>query len=185
MDVPDIPRMLVNRNKIHTFVRTSNRTQITASTTLDQAGAYTVALTDFPSSSDFTNLFDEYRIVQLTFEFFPVATTSPTAPIYTAIDPDDGSTPGSADVLRQFDTCRIVPGNHYFERTFTPMVSGALYSGTFSSFGNVSPYKMWIDNASTSVQHYGIKYYWPANATEVGAAYVVQAKAVIQCRHPQ
>jgi len=183
MDVPDIPRMLVNRDKVHTFVRTSNRTTITASTTIDQSGSYTVSLGDFPSISDFTNLFDEYRIVQLTFEFFPIAITTPIQPIYTAIDPDDSSTPGSADTLRQFDTCRIVQGNHYFERTFTPMVSSALYSGTFTSFGNMSPYKVWIDNASTSVQHYGLKYYWPATLLTV-AAYTVQCKAVIQCRHP-
>lgn len=182
--VVDVPRMRVKRDKVHTFVRTSNRVTITASTTVDQSGTYTVSLSDFPSSSDFTNLFDEYRMVQFTFEFFPSSPTMSAPPIYTAVDPDDAAAPTSADSLRQFDTCLIVPSGRFFERTFTPNVSTALYGGgAFTSYGTISPYKTWIDNASPSVLHYGLKYYWPFSATATGS-YVVQLSAVIQCRRP-
>jgi len=180
--VPDVPRMRLKANKVFTFSRSYSAVNITANTTVDQSGAITTSLSNFPNYNEFVNLFDEYRIVQLVYEFLPFMNTNSAPPIYTVIDPDDGMVPTSADQLRQFDTCRIVPSSVYFERTCTPMLSSSLYSGTFTSYGNIRPTQVWVDTSSASVQFYGLKYYWPAVSGATGV-YSVNVVGIIQCRH--
>jgi len=180
--VPDSVPIVVRRDKVHTFSRTANFATITNSTTVDTFGALTLSLTNLPNYAEFVGLFDEYRIIQLTFRISPLSTTQVSPPFYTAIDPDDGAVPSSTDDLRQFDTLRIVPAGIFFERTFTPKFSIAAYTGTFTGYANASPYNMWLDTASTTIQHYGIKYAIPM-ASSV-STWKVDCTAVIQCRHP-
>jgi len=180
--VPDVPRMRLKSNKVYTFSRSFSAVNLTAGTSVDVSGSIVVSLNNLPNYTEITNLFDEYRIMQVVCEFLPFTNTNNAPPLYTAIDPDDGVTPTSADQLRQLDTCRIVPSNVYFERTFTPMVSAALYTGSFTGYGNIRPTQVWIDNASPNVQHYGLKYYWPAMPSATGM-YALNCVVIIQCRH--
>jgi len=51
---------------------------------------------------------------------------------------------------------QVVPVGTFFQRTLQPRVANALYSGAFTSFGQVK--NQWVDMASQTVQHYGLKY---------------------------
>jgi hypothetical protein len=169
--------------RVHNFYLAASRGSITTSTTLPSAGAITFILQDLPAFSDITNLFDQYRILSVRVEFVMGGATNPlTGPpgiMATALDYDDANTPASLNELVQYETCQVVPIGQYFERTVKPRSALAAYSGVFTSFANV--YGQWYDAVSSSVQHYGIKYYIPAVPTSV---YTIQpiAHYHIQCR---
>jgi len=176
-----VPKKTVG--KIHTFYASAVRGNITTSTTVPSAGAITFILQDLANFTDYTNLFDQYRILAVKVEFIMLGSTNPlTGPpgyIQTALDYDDATTPGSANELMQYDSVQVVPIGQYFERSVRPRSAVAMYSGVFTSFGN--KYAQWCDSASSSVIHYGIKYYIPIIPTFV---YTIQpiAHYQIQCR---
>jgi hypothetical protein len=189
-DHPDRrPMALPRRPQVMTFTRQVNKGQVTAQNG-DTTGSIAFALSDLPSSSDFTSLFDQYRIAQVTLKFVPAsaqfgpATTATDYPsILTVIDLDDDGVPASADTLRQYGTCMTTQNAIYFERVLTPRFAVAAYSGAFTSYSQSLP-GQWVDCASPNVVHYGVK--WATTPITVASgSYVlfnIEATYVIQCR---
>lgn len=158
-EVLDVPRMRLKRGKIHSFEVTSALATISSNASIESSGAFVVSLSSLPNPSDFTTLFDQYRIIQCNIKFMPTNPGTNAATqnyIYTAIDYDDGNAIGSS-VIAQYDTVQITPATQYFERTWNPRLAGAVYSGAFTSFANLSS-RTWLDVASPNVQYYGLKY---------------------------
>jgi len=108
--------------------------------------------------SEFTNLFDQYRIVQVTVTFVPTSQVSTSSPLVTFIDRDDASTLTAVTQCYEFPSCQISESGCLVERTFTPRPATAAYSGVFTSFTSASA-KIWIDAASAGVLYYGLKWY--------------------------
>jgi hypothetical protein len=181
---PDVRWIVPKRDKeIHNFYLSASRGAITTSTTIPSAGALTFILQDLPAYTELTALYDQYRIMKVKVEFIVTGATNPlTGPpglILTALDYNDATTPASVNELVQYETVQSVPVGNYFERTLQPRSAVAAYSGVFTSFANV--YAQWIDTASSSVVHYGIKYYIPAIATSVYTISPI-AHYHVQCR---
>jgi hypothetical protein len=181
--VPDVDRIILGRHKVHTFHRSYSVGNITGSTTAEVDGAVTITLASFPDYTDFTNLFDTYRFMQVVVEFNPLFldTTATTnyPPIATVIDYDDGNATAYAQ-LEEYDSFMITQTGQYFQRVFTPRIALAAYSGTFTSYSQPKA-GTWIDVASTGVVHYGLKYALP----ETGAAnsvWSVTVHAIMQFR---
>jgi len=133
-------------------------------------GALSFKLSDLPNYSEYTALYDEYRIKAVKVMFIPnfnvsaVDETSGTTnsytgvpALYTWIDTDDNTAPTAITAGQQFQTfkCHGLM-NTMRQRTLIPEVSTALYSGSFTSYGQLK--NQWIDNNSPSVVHYGLKY---------------------------
>jgi hypothetical protein len=155
---PDINFPRIKQNTIHNFVLSFVAGTIT-SNVAGVTTSFNLSLNSFPTSTQFTGLFDTYRIMTAKAIFNPVATlpSNGDQPAFqTAIDYDDSST--STNLLDR-DTSMTVMAGQYFERNWTPHVASALYSGTFTSYGNLS--HVWIDAGSPSVLHYGLKTYQP------------------------
>lgn len=120
------------------------------------------------ASTFYAAVFDQYRITGATITFsprlsngnFPSGAISPR--LYTVIDYDDASAT-TITGLTQYETLIIVPPGCGVVRTLIPHAAVAAYSGTFTSFTNIT--SPWIDAASATVQHYGVKV-----AIEPGAA---------------
>jgi hypothetical protein len=114
--------------------------------------------------------FDQYKIEAIRFTIAPqnnaigLVTNSTTTlvPLYCVIDYDDNNNLGSAAAAESYSTCIVLHPGESLERTFCPRMAVAAYSGAFTSYANVQP--MWIDAASTTVQHYGIKTFVPGAA---------------------
>jgi hypothetical protein len=179
LEVKDVPRVILRRNKVHTFSRTVGLGDIVTSA-VDVFGAYAFTIGALPGSADFLSLFDQYRLSQVTLTFSPVNIDGIGEPIYTVLDYDDAAVPTSTDVLRQYDNLKITPVSQYFERTLNPHVALAAYSGAFTSFANMAA--SWIDSGSPAVQFYGLKYAWPGRVGATGA-FSVQATVTVQCRN--
>lgn len=160
--VPDVQRIYFSqKDRVYTFSRKYVGTPITPSTTVDQAGALNFQLTNFPDATEFTSLFDQYRIVQITVEFLSLTTGPYVSPLTSIIDYDDSNAVASLNELLEYQTAMTTTAGANHTRTLTPHVTSAVYSGAFTSFA-VAPNSLWIDCANANVQYYGLKYYFPA-----------------------
>jgi hypothetical protein len=134
----------------------------------DQGYAYPFALSQLPSYSEFANLFDKYRIttVDLTFSYWfqaeqpsvpggtTLATVWPAAYFY--MDDDDAAIPTvKSEVLERMSLQRasFAPTRQTISVTIKPRWTQNR-AGTSS---NLAPVGSWIDMATPSVQHYGVK----------------------------
>jgi len=130
---------------------------------------------------DFTSLFEQYRILQLSFRFNPTFQGN-AGQLFTAIDYDDNSTPVGQAELIQKESCQVNQAAEYFERVLNPRASIAAYSGSTFTASAIAPANLWFDEASTSIPFYGLKAYLPNTVTS-GNIFNVTCEAVIQCRY--
>lgn len=152
----------------------------TTSTTVPVFASYIGTLSAFVDVAAYTNLFDQYRIDEMELWITPQApqgTTTFAAQFY-AVDLDDGNVPtSSADVIdKQSSVESSGPSGIYIK--WQPHMAVALYSGTFTSYGNEPA--GWIDCASPNVQHYGVKAAF--EPTPSSFRYIVHAKARVSFR---
>lgn len=133
-------------------------------------GALSFKLSDLPNYTEFTNLYDEYRFKAVKIMFVPTwnvnalpaldGTSTGTASVpalYTWIDNDDNTAPTAITQGQQFSSFKAHGLlNQMRVRSVVPECSTALYSGTFTSYGQVK--NQWIDNNSPSVIHFGLKF---------------------------
>jgi len=129
----------------------------------DTLFAYLFKLNDLQDSSEFTALFDMYMfeyvevVFRPVFNFQTVSTISSivTGDLITVIDYDDAAT-ATISALMEYETVRISNFDKQQTRRLRPRIAIAAYgSSSFASYGNFSP--QWIDTASTTVEHYGVK----------------------------
>jgi len=150
-----------------TFHQTTEGANITA-TAAAQTFQYNFQLANLDNLTAFQSLFDQYRIDAIRFSLIPDNNAIPIenpanttlVQVYNVIDYDDSTALVSAAAAKQYDNCAIVEPAESLCRTFQPRLAVATYSGVFTSFGNLRP--QWLDMASTTVQHYGVKQYIPA-----------------------
>jgi len=157
---------------------------------IDALNAYNFELSDVPNYTQFTQLYDQYRILAVKMEFVPENCYGPTASgagvvtqvsapwLTTCIDLDDSSAPTSS-IIQSHDTVKmhgVLNGNcvNKYVRWLEPQVAISAYqTGGFT--GYIPKPKQWIDSNSAGVQHYGLKawVFAPANS----ASYRVQVIA--------
>lgn len=146
------------------ITRTVDYGQITSSTGTNTFSGQVFKLSDLPNYTQFTNLFDEYRIRAIKCYFIPTfnvnygTTGTATLPqLISAIDYDDATTPSSTAQIYSFDTCRV---HGIFDkmttRTFKPALSLAVYTGSFVGYGQRQD--QWIDCNSPGASHYAMKW---------------------------
>jgi len=185
-EVRDVGKIVVSRQQITTFQRTYTGPTIIPSTTLDQQGALSFALSSLPSYTEFTALYDQYRIIQAVVRFIPTSQVSTSTPLLTVLDFDDAATPSAVTDIQQYATLQITESGGYCERVLNPHPATAMYSGAFTSFGSPSggPRGPWIDSASPSVLYYGLKYYLVAQtANNTSINWDSTITLVFQCKY--
>lgn len=132
-----------------------------------QLGGVNFTLTDVPSNGELTVLFDQYKIAGIAYRW--VINTDPmvlTVKKYPRLiwvhDYDDSSAPGAFNDLAQYPKMR----EHWFTENrqctkwkfIRPARAAVEYeSATLSSYR--PQWKGFIDCASNTAPHYGIKYY--------------------------
>jgi hypothetical protein len=179
--VPDVPRIHLRRDKVHTFERTVSVAFLNAPTAVDTFATYNFSLATLPNSTEYTTLFDQYRIAQITLTFQPSTLVATSSPLYSVIDYDDSNAPTSLNDLLQYDTLKTTMTGAYHIRTLNPRFTLGAYSGTLTSYAN-APNDMWVDVASPGVQYYGVKICWPAFTGATGT-FSVLGRYVVQFRN--
>jgi len=165
-----VPMFTLPDNKNYQFVQTIDSVFVVQQAAItDTTGSYYFSLSQLAQVTTFQALFDQYRIDEVQVVLRPAYLSQPLTSfttvrvplLYVAIDYDDVNTP-TISTMREYSNCTQTMYETVVA-TFQPRIAMAAYSGSFGSFANQGG--QWIDMASPSVQHYGIKY-----ACEGGAA---------------
>jgi hypothetical protein len=147
---------------------TTDVTPISGSSAAPVAGAYYFTLSNLANAPSFQALYDQYKVQALCVEFIPrfnavgLSTTS-NSPMRVIIDYDDSTVLASAAAAEQYSSCIVLEAHESCKRIFQPHVAVAAYSGAFTSYKNEP--SDWIDIASDTVRHYGLKWYIPVSPT--------------------
>jgi hypothetical protein len=167
----DVPRLRFKQATLFN-VELSYLTSFSTSTTVPTFGGLVFQLSNSSNASAYTAIFDRYRILQVNVKFMPNIGPTGAAPLYTVLDYDDANAPTAIASLLAFGTLKITPNAAIDERTLTPRLATAAYSGSFASYANLSS-KTWIDSASPGVDYFGIKYGVPITATSYSTTVIV------------
>lgn len=150
------------RDPIFRVTRILDNGVLQSSTVADVFPTYNFALQYLTAYSEFTALFDQYRIEYVESTFWPTVTSIDAQGAWinsfllTAVDYDDGNSYSNVNEGLQVATATITPLTKMVTRKFSPRCALAAYSGTFTSYAQASVMQ-WIDCGSPGVQHYGLK----------------------------
>jgi len=155
----------------------------TTSTTLQTLVALNFKLSDCSGYANLTGTFDQYLIEQIEVIIDPADPSATTGyPSFaSALDIDDSNTPGSFANVQDRAGSIVTGGAAGHYHRFQPNTAIAVYSGAFTSFGSVPA--GWIDCASSTVQHYGMKAAWGVGA--VAQIYNLSVRMLVSFRGGQ
>lgn len=140
----------------------------------DQGYAFSFAISDLPNSTEFTNLYDHYKLgmVEMIFELVTSSfTASPVESnalptILITPDYDNATAPGSISVIQQYGQCErftFSASKPTFSRRIVPRFPTAVVAttgGVIVGAGVATP--GFLDCSYSSVPHYGLKF-WISN----------------------
>lgn len=177
-----VPRAFGSTTMIsrHAYVTT-----VTADASLTVYGSLSFALSDLPSYTEFTQLYDEYKIMKVVLSFYPVRATQVytatlTIPVFIcAVDHDDSTAPTNITTLLQYPGCRIKSSRNQFSVTIKPKVASAVYNGVTDAYSAKSQY---VDCTYGSVPHYGFKYAIGSAGVASSVSYDIYAKYYVAFR---
>lgn len=163
-------RALTGINVARAFKRIINHGSISSSSVSGVAGALTYRLSDIPGASEFTSLFDQYRIKTVEVHFIPdtnmaflssAQDTMARSLLFTVPDYDDSAAPTLASMLEREGT-QFVPCRQMHKRKFTPRCQSAAWQLGGANGVMIAPSGQWIDCGTPDVYHYGLKYFLEA-----------------------
>lgn len=160
------------RRQVHSFKRlvsfgTVTASQSPATGTIPVRTAISFPLNLVPNSTEYTALYDQYRINAISFRAVPKASqfqggTSGSAnplgygQVISVIDYDDSTTPVTKDSLMEYGSVKFTRSSSMHKRYFKPKILQRAQINAVTD-GNVSAKATWIDTLNPDVQHYGIK----------------------------
>lgn len=182
--VPDAMPMQLKAGKVHSVWKTVDKGSLVASTTITQTATYAFALGDVSDSSNYVNVFDQFRIKQVQISFIPDtigANTTTVLPLISVIDYNDASPLATLAAVYEYDNVLTTQVGQIHTRTLNPTASTPVYNGSvFTAFAQ-SDNNQWIDTNSTTAQYYGVKTIWLPSAAS--AQYSVVARYLLQFRN--
>lgn len=180
------------KRQVHYFTRRCNLGGIVSvGINTPTLTSFTFKLDNVPNVSDFTALFDQYKMTKI--ELFFKLMQDPSAQnnaqswyptMYYCVDHDDATAPTSINDLLQHGRTqqRIMKPNSYIKVVIKPAVLFEVARGTGTT--TVSPqWNQWIDMAHVDTLHYGLKYAFD-NSFNINPNYSVEvfAKYHFACR---
>lgn len=123
------------------------------------------SLTDLPNSSDFTNLFDFYRICGVKLQFIPQANSNDTGasdplsiPVFHYIaDYDDSIGFANENQALEKEGIKTKRLDKPFTYYIVPRVSNEIYNNGITTAYALNKKNQWIDGNSSGVAHFGLK----------------------------
>jgi hypothetical protein len=134
---------------------------VLSSSSAEVLNAYNFTVNSIEDIASYAACFDLYRITRIEVSIRAMSAlaiptgTLPYTYLVTAIDLDDSAAESTVSRVLNYQSAKIVRPGQDLTFNFVPRVATALYSGAFSSYGSLA--SPWIDAASLTVQHYGLK----------------------------
>lgn len=184
------PKYKINKMPITNIKRKCLKTDLAINNSQQITLNFTLA--DLPNASDFTNLFDFYRICGVKLQFIPQANSNDTGasdplsiPIFHYIaDYDDSigfANENQALEKEGIKTRRLdKPFNYYI----VPRVSNEIYNNGVTTAYALNKKKQWIDGNSSGVAHFGLKA-WVTTAAVYTLRFKIYATYYLQFKGAQ
>lgn len=180
-----VPRKIrgMSRGKYH-FKRTTHL----ADTIVTPAGGlglfFTFQLTDLPNYTEFSALFDQFRINAVVIKFVPTWTSNDINPqstalympnFHSALDFDGPTTAPTAETdLLQYQSYRMTRGHVVHMRKIVPCVNVAAYESALAT-AYLPKRKQFLDMVDVATQHFGMKIWIDAPNLTSNLAYKTYA----------
>lgn len=178
-------------SKIHSFKRTVNLGNIILSSLTETYGALLFKLSDVPSSTDFTNLFDRYRITGVSLKFFPQWTSNDLNPattlsninpqVYSVVDYTDSANPLSIAEMMEYGTFKMTRGSALHKRFIRPALLSSSYE-TVTTSAYTPKWKQWLTTDDPATPHYCLKYAFDRAPSNTACQVKIYATYYIQCK---
>lgn len=157
-----VPRNKLTDNTQYRFKRTIQMSSM-ASAVGSNAGSYSWSLSLLTNPTEFTSLFDSYKITGVSMRFMPRITEATGATGSNAFgtfmyvtDYDDQTVPTNQLEILERQSARLrQAANRPFKIFIRPKAGVALVPT--STFGQ---YAGWVDTANPTVLYYGLKWMW-------------------------
>lgn len=144
---------------------------ISGSTLGDTYGALQFNLSAVPAYTEYTALFDMYRINKVKVTFMPrgnsedLGSTAGMVKFFTVLDYDDADAPTNLTDLLQYENLKTTRVTRDHSRVLAPRFASEVYQSAVST--GYSARRGWLDCDNPSIQHFGLKWCWqqlPAGA---------------------
>lgn len=171
------------QNKVHSFIRWADKDTLYPSSTgpntitetgADQNLAYSFKLDNVVNPTDFTNLYDMYRINKVTLHLESLYDTTASGNVLgnpnnrrirVVHDYNDNNPLTQEDDYLEYSNCKSYPmwSRRGIKITLFPKINNTVEnSGGTNAFTSVSSNKVWLNIADDEVPHFGIKIFIPA-----------------------
>lgn len=153
---------------------------------------YNFQLSQLPNYSEFTSLFDRYRISGVKLKIIPTCDNNATgtsatynAPrLYYCWDYDDSDAPITANQMMERDNVKIKQGLRVISTYSKPRAQMAIFNTGLSTAYGDAQRKQWIDMGNTSVPHYGFKCWFESDsASTLVNTYKIYATMYLQLKN--
>lgn len=166
------------RQPVHYFKRTQYYSGLwTNSTTSDVFNNISFILASVPGYTEFTSLYDQYRINGVKITLIPrgnqsdIGAASTTAAqsvgIFSVVDYDDTSLLTSLNQALQYQNCKMTRTHQQHSRYLKPRVEVNALSSTAPGNANVMPVRGWVDCDFPNTPHQGVKYVFQQSPNSV------------------
>lgn len=148
---------------VHYFKRTRfYESALVIAPAVNQYQGVAFTLGDLPDVTDFTALYDQYKISKIEVKWLPrgnssdVGSSGNISRFFSVIDRDDDAVPSSIDQLTQYESLKVTPTTATHARSFKPSMRLETATGLGTTANTIVGPK-WIDVTNTNVKHYGVK----------------------------
>lgn len=186
-------------SKIHTFYRTALLSTVNSLAPggfpTDAGYGMSFQLSDLPNYTEFTNLFDQFRICSVKLKWIPSMTGVDMSNVFDhsqinrfvtmAYDHNDATPPASEAEIMQYQGVRQKSHSRIWTYKVYPYVAQETYKTAITT-GYSAKRMVWIDSTSPTIPHFGFKMWVPSlglNATfqiaQVYATFKIQCKGTV------
>lgn len=187
-----IRRTIRGRSGIHSFTRSYQLTDLTVNSLTQTAGGLSFKLSNLPEYTEFTFLFDQYRIMAAKVEFVPVFTGNDTNPltsvlympnVHSVIDYTESNTPGTLSELMQYSNYKRTRGNSIHKRYLKPAIAASNYE-TLAASSYTPKWGQWVttESGDAATPFFGLKYWIDSTNSTTAVTYKVYVKLYFQCK---
>jgi len=201
---PRVMRRKKTGNKIHTFTRWCDKDTLYGekgpSQIVDTGSAqhlvYQFKLDNVVNPSDFTNLYDSYRINKIQLFLEPTADQAngsgvsyPVArKVRVVHDYNDANPLTSEDEYLEYSNCKsYFPfSKRGIKITLYPKINNIIENagGAANAYTSMNSNRVWLNIANDEVSHFGIKMFVPGGLLPAGnLVYNVRAKYWLSCKN--
>lgn len=124
----------------------------------------TFQLSDVPNATDFTNVFDQYKLAAVKVEVVSrtdtFTTGTPAPNVLSIIDYNDATAPANIAEMQQYQSLRMTRGRARHVRYFKPKLVVDSANTSLNMRG-------WVSTSNSTVPHYALKWAFDASTATI------------------